>query len=182
MGLAITFGILTLIGIALYIYKNRNSPEWKWSVWYTNSIGGIFPRVLGALFIACFAGAIGSFLALLPDQTENLPYYCTISHSQSLKILRSGDGTSGQFYLGSGYINSYLSYFYYTQDSDGAIIGNSLMANQVKIYQDDSRNPRIESYTYHLSGWWGFFFIATHGCTSIIHIPPGSINNNYQVG
>lgn len=183
MGLAVLFIVAGVVIVAIHILRLYRKGGYKWSdsIWHASSPSGILLDFLGFCIVAVIFGGVGLFLSIIPDVVGKLPYECIQSQTQSLELLRDGSGISGQFYIGSGYVNSYLAYYYYTQDSDGAIEGNSLQANEVKVYQDDRTHPRIETFSYHLTGIWGFFFTPMHGCTYIIHIPPGSINNSYQL-
>lgn len=103
------------------------------------------------------------------------------SHEASLATLRSSQGISGSFFLGSGSIGSDMYYFYY--ESDG---GNRYSPRQrragggVYVYEEDRKDASVQIFEWHFKrNWMRFFAFGPEGETTRFRVPKGSILQGY---
>jgi len=96
-----------------------------------------------------------------------------------LYALKDNVGVQGNFFLGSGRIDSDLKYYYLTDFEDGKKI-DSLDVDEVILKQDD--NPHIEVYeAQYKNEFIRFNFINFSSDKYKIYIPEGSIKYDFNV-
>lgn len=131
-------------------------------------------------------------------------------NSQEIMALNLENSQKGEFFLGCGSVSGDPYYFYYTQDQNNNIKLHKLKAADVTLrYCTDKETPKIEEYTTidqsvltKKPTFWDNFlleylqykdnnvgdvvseqpstFFADKATKTIIYIPEGSIQNNYD--
>lgn len=99
----------------------------------------IFPMTVVGFFVGFIvAMLIGVFLPLQWVPLETRP----------LVNLRSNDGISGRFFLGSGTVGTTEYYFYYTKNQDGGFEPNKLStdSNKIVIFEEDRSDGELRIY------------------------------------
>lgn len=175
--LFIILGFLIATGITLYFtFKIPN-----------NDAGDY----LFGSFLAIFFGAMGAGVGLVPAAIigANVQGTCTITQKEQLVDLFDNTGPQGHFYLGSGYVNQRLTFFYFTKQ-DGYITYHQ--TTFAYIYEDNPEIPYVVISQYHLPSpnflgrkWPGEWFAITSGdwqCSTDFHVPSKTVMNNYRVG
>ena len=132
-------------------------------------------------------------------------------NSQEIIALTLESSQKGEFFLGCGSISGEPYYFYYTQDQNNNIKLHKIKADDVTLrYCANKETPKIEEYTTidqcvltKKPTFWDNFFleyskykdnnagdvVSEHPSTffadeitkTVIYIPEGSIQNNYNV-
>ena len=132
-------------------------------------------------------------------------------NSQEIMALNLENSQKGEFFLGCGSVSGDPYYFYYTQDQNNNIKLHKIKAADVTLrYCTDKETPKIEEYTTidqsvltEKPTFWDNFlleylrykdnnvddvvgeypstFFVDETTKTIIYIPKGSIQNNYDV-
>lgn len=136
----------------------------------------IFP-VLMMAFCGVIVAALASGIL-----TVVAPTICVNPETTSLVHLTSSSSSS--YYIGSQYVNQDLTYFYFTKEEDGAIIGHSVRAGLGKIYESAEDAPQVTTYTVEPSFPWRLFmlFPTAQICSVDFKVPSGTVQPSYQVG
>lgn len=110
------------------------------------------------------------------------PVSCTSPHPTGL--IRLSSAPDSHYYVNSQYINQDLTYFYFTKDSDGAIISHSVRAGLGKIYENAGETPTVVTYSAETDLPWRLFMFmpTTWTCSVDFKVPPGTVQPSYQVG
>jgi len=92
---------------------------------------------------------------------------------------------SGAFFIFSGYIKENLYYYYYLDNGNGGkILKKELAVDGIAIYEDENETPyRREIYKMYIDkngNKCHAFFVLGYPKYEL-HIPPGSIVNNYNL-
>jgi hypothetical protein len=145
-------------------------------------LGDAISLVAMGLIITATTGLVGGLIAFcvglaIPSESGT----CTLSYTQQLQSLSTGQSVSGSFWLGSGYVNGSLRYFYFYRDGSGGYRGGSMPASDVEVFTDERERPHIAFYDWHLPVAWRLIALPSQTCFASIHIPPGSVDNNYSV-
>ena len=125
------------------------------------------------IFFAMGVSFLGG-LAFTSDEvynTEETPI-CALSDNSNL---------NGSFFLGSGYVEENMYYYYLTENNDGSKTMRKISAMGTPVDDTETENPRIVTeYTRNSSPVVRFFFF-TYNETHKIYIPPKSIKYSYNI-
>ena len=124
---------------------------------------------------------LGVCIAFVANETGN--YVCTNERDAPIAALSDSHNTTGSFFLGAGFIDSQLTYYYFT-NVDGAIHSESITADSAYIYEDQEDHPYRAEFQAHIAPGWNSFTLTDGGaiCATDFHIPPGSVDKTYKVG
>jgi hypothetical protein len=176
--------MLLLVGILLgiaascwFVYGDRDVFFHDGAVGCTFAgLSLVFGIIVGGLFGFIAAEAVG----------QVAPGACVHQVNMPLVDLFDTTGPQGHFYLGSGYINNKLTYFYYTKESDGHYQINDVEGSLGRIYEDSPAQPYVNTATYEVKpGIWDFLAggaTGDHTCTTDFHVPANSVQQGYHVG
>jgi len=94
-----------------------------------------------------------------------------------LQAISTDTAVQGSFFLGTGYVDEELVYYYYAENSDGSFYPDSISGSDTTIVET-SEKPRIEVTDVTFPGWIipdldGDFNVYTHKYT--VFVPEGSI-------
>ena len=103
MWFAFIVGILIIIGSILYAIFS--------------DLGGFVDALLGILLSIAVTCFILMFSFLTGQELEADEIYNT--EKESIVALKNNNFSTGQFFIGSGYIDSDLYYYYFTENKDG---------------------------------------------------------------
>ncbi|MBM3261279.1 hypothetical protein FJY93_02570 [Candidatus Kaiserbacteria bacterium] len=161
--------LFALIGFGLGWYSARHIGEMMQSL-----LGGLFGALVGTLVGLITAGVVGATFPTHWVESETVP----------LASLRSTDGLSGSFVLGSGIIGTTSYYFYYEKTPDGGYQPGKVEAtNRVTIYEQAGRNVgelKVFKLAFvHPSVKW--FGIVPNEYSYQFFIPEGSLQKKYIV-
>lgn len=95
--------------------------------------------------------------------------------------LKDTNRANGNFFIGSGHVDTDLYYYYFTETEDGGKQFEKVDAEEALIYDTEKENPHIliESM-HHSSGLINFFFVTERQRYSF-YIPEGSIDYSFTI-
>lgn len=137
----------------------------------------------------CFGGAIAAVFGLL----ITLPIYSfaaksvddTPAWTQQLVSLRSADGASGSFFLGSGRIDSELYYTWYERLRDGAIVSHRMVARgDVLVYEQDRIDAQLSGWHRHFTHAWVRWFALDMDEDIYVYtfyVPNGTVRQGFSL-
>ena len=153
---------------------------------------GLFDRsdiIPCAFFVLLFA-ALGAGIGCIPATVigAKVEGTCEANRAATLVDLFDATGPSGHFFLGTGFVNDQLTYFYFTKEGDYYVSHRETFAH---IYEDADGSPTVQTFTYELPGpvilghalpgeW--FAFNTGWRCSTDFHVPPGTVMSGYRVG
>lgn len=147
-------------------------------------VGAIFRS--DYVFAALLGGVAGFIISFVLSVviTVATPEYCTNSKETPLNSLSDSSITQGHFYLGAGYFNQEAAFFYSIREADGGFTIHTIPARLAEVYQTSDGQPRVNTFTVEVDPhWaWAIIFPPSGDCDTHFFVPPGSINNSYQVG
>ncbi|MCR4276479.1 MAG: hypothetical protein NUV90_03785 [Candidatus Parcubacteria bacterium] len=129
IGFAIAFVILTYLEFYRYAHSFLE--------YFMGSL------ILGMMTVLVFG--IGLGLAFLIGLF--LPKKWSDPTKTKMVSLRSGDGVSGQFFLGTGHINSVQYYFFYEEAGNGGYRPGKISADDdVVVFETDRQDGELKTY------------------------------------
>jgi hypothetical protein len=135
--------------------------------------GGFILAVFGAVafvFGLLFASIIGLFVKKQWRKTAEA----------ELVNLRSSDGVSGNFFLGTGSIGTQQYYFFYQKVGDGCRPGKVEVNDNVTVYEEKRHNGQLKVYTLGFSNdAWRWFAFCWPSERYEFRIPEGSLKKNF---
>lgn len=141
---------------------------------------GVFEAIITSIGVAIAAAIFGALIAFcLPHKTyDKIAKYPIVN-------MADGSGLSGRFLLGSGNINSKMSYaFYYIQD-DGfykmAVIESSIV--RVSYTKPEEQPTCVQHILSTADVWYNWFSLDSDiGDEEYeLYVPKGSINTQYKL-
>lgn len=148
---------------------------WRYVGFYFTDI---VTTTLLTAFIVLLSMLLGLLVALsLPMKTE------TIMNEYKIVALQDNNSTSGNFYLGSGQINSEMKYVFYCEEEDGFKMKQANFEHTVIKYSD---TIKCEVYReIEVKSFINYFAldcsVEEENLKHIIYIPKGSIKSNYSL-
>ena len=166
MWFAFIVGILIIVGSILYaIFSDLGN--------FFDVFIGLFVSVAITLFILMGSLIIGQ--AFKADEIYN-------TEKESIIALKDNNLPTGDFFVGSGYIDSDLYYYYFTENEDGGKEFHSVKAKEVTLYDDVKKETAyIETKEMRNSNPIINFFFITDKQKQEIHIPEGSVDYSFSV-
>lgn len=104
--------------------------------------------------------------------------------TEQLVALKDNINTEGRFYLGGGYIEGNLNYFYYKKIGPDRYKAGKIDSTNATIHESDKETPRIVSHDcWHPNIWKSLFGLNLCGLNleKEIYVPKGSILQNYKL-
>lgn len=108
-----------------------------------------------------------------------LPHHHVVYMTYDIVALQDGQGPQGQFFLGSGSVDSQLKFFFYEKVANNGIEGKSVTSDEATVYQSDSNRPHVDELVDSYGRWnWlaGNFYHHYN-----IYIPPNSLKSGYTL-
>ncbi len=141
-------------------------------------------RIWASLAFGAFVGGWALCVAI----TCCAPVKQELVQSEQLVAMRTADGLSGTFVLGSGSISTQVDYLFYVQNADGSVSPRYLKAEpSVKIFQTSASPDRGEWNTYRLvvdPSWFlaGFTLRSDRpdSRTHVLIVPPGTVVQQFS--
>lgn len=135
-----------------------------------------------AIMTLIVGGAVSVVLLLLLSLIPTAPI--VESHRYELRaIAAGGESVSGQFFLGSGYIDGerVINYIKQITDEDGTYsVVDSATGYAARIFED-SNEPYMLDYDWFYSNGWVIPFNVKTGDSWDFHVPAGSVLENYAI-
>jgi len=110
------------------------------------------------LFIALIpiASLVFAFVVVIPAITDNQKDVCSslkenIQSDVPIYSTQDGTATEGSFFLGCGYINTYLVYFVYTGDDINGFKREMIRADNVVVFRDSVVPHMIKKTVYKMT-------------------------------
>ena len=139
-------------------------------------INSIFGLIAGAfLSIMIVFIFVGIFGALSPPET-------TIKETEhEIVTLQDSNSTSGDFFLGTGYVNEEMQYIYYRKDGNGYKM-EQIKARDARIEYTEKTPKVIKQEKEATDAFWNKFKINWDDePTYIIQVPKGTIKQDYSL-
>ena len=147
----------------------------------TEPIGYVAFCVILWVIVGAVIGLVVAFIINVVVSSENQTY-CSDEVDTPLVALNDSHATQGSFFLGSGLVDSKLTYFYFTR-KNGAIRSGSIETSTVVIFEDQSDHPYQATFTGHINPAWNLWTLGIAGdCETDFHVPPDSVDKGYKVG
>lgn len=150
-------------------------------------MNGFFERfigfVLSIMLAAMFGGLVSAGGALL----------CGLAFQSSpvkigeypLVAIRTKDGIEGQFFLGTGFIQSDQYYFWYRQLPNGGFQPGKTYAGQgVTVFEEARTDAVMIAYQWQLDqpwAWWVSIPFSAGGTAKEFRVPTGTILKGYSM-
>lgn len=140
---------------------------------------------IGEYFICALVALTMSLLALMfiiaassCINDDNLLF--EKQYDKEIVALKDNGNAGGRFFLGSGYIDNDMM-FYYVTNEHGAYKINKIKAGEATIiYSEDS--PRIEKYSAEkFVHWWYYIFAIPVSYYTQIYVPEGTIQYGFNI-
>lgn len=149
------------------------------------SAGEFFFIGLFYIFILCAAAllcggagyGIGQLFPSAPVEGEH----------QILAAIRDKDGVSGQFFLGSGFVESKPYYFYYQNVAGGGLRPGKLDADgSVTVYQEARPDAELVIFNWKVTyPGWAWVVCLPHSESDSqsfdFHVPTGTVKAGYSM-
>lgn len=98
-----------------------------------------------------------------------------------ISALKDNNNMSGNFFIGIGYIDEEMNYYYVENTEKGKIV-KKIDANNVYIVEDNEEQPRIEEYKAQFKNEkWLLIAANCNNSYKKIYIPENSITNEYNI-
>jgi hypothetical protein len=169
----ILFFFLGLLPCLLIAFRQKFSL----AGWLVFPFFGAIAGLLCGLFVALFVRAL-------------VPRHDVVYGTATLVSMRSADGISGTFILGTGRINSETIYNFMIKDSDGSVVPDSVPADQrVHIFQDQSlKDTGTWTSTFHepdtssvLASWALGLEEERQLTRQEFHVPVGAVVQQFNI-
>lgn len=102
--------------------------------------------------VPAIIGVISLLLTFVTSEIVESYFSPKVYYEKSEKVysLNSAPGTSGNFTLGTGSVNSHLVYYYYVEDENGFKIAKSVNAEETLINNTNEKEPQIIRFYYYI--------------------------------
>lgn len=139
---------------------------------------GVFGFVSSAFFGAIIAGLIFLVTWGITGAFVQVPYQSETSHK--LQAMGNGDGSSGSFFLGSGYASDKPVINYIERLDGGGSKLKRVDASRSTIYEV-SEEPTLITRHYSGSPWWFAPFDMYSAQNYEFRVPNGTVNESYEL-
>ena len=166
MWFALIVGILIIVGSVLYAIFSE--------------LGDSTDIFVGVLMSVVITGFLVVISFIIGQEFEADEVYD--SKTESIVALKDNSVSTGHFFIGSGYIDSDLYYYYFTENEDKGKEFYSVEAEKTILYDDEKESiAYIETKKMKNSNPIINFFFITNRQKQEIHIPEGSIDYSFSV-
>lgn len=125
------------------------------------------------------------FMAAMPLRSappeDVFPGKWRVTGTEDLVALNTGSDTRGQFFLGSGYVDSELVYMYLTTEDNGVVVPKEVDKYGVGIIETDERGPEVEHRYYVYEPFLVPWEITSRWGLHWFYVPDGTIVPSYNV-
>lgn len=167
IAIAVTFVVLAL-GIRACIRDSWGIGEGIFMSFLSLLLAGLV--FLGFLLIAAASGDC------IPESDQEIE----LVNTTNIIALKDNAGVSGSFFLGSGYIDDDLYYYYAAETERGYKVNKLRADNCYTQYSDDA--PRIEEYeATGFKRWYHYIYAIPSDSYYVVYIPEGSITNVFEI-
>ena len=129
----------------------------------------------GLIFLGCLICA-----DVAGDCIQESDQEVKLVNTTNIIALKDSAGNSGSFFLGSGYIDDDLYYYYAAETERGYKVDKIKASNCYTRYSDDT--PRIEEYkAVGFKNWYDYIYAMPSVSYKVVYIPEGSITNVFEV-
>lgn len=153
-----------------------------WFIYYLyydgcSFIGGFFFWLLMTFLVFLLSVAILGFCSCIAEYT---PQKCTKTSTEHIIALNDSSGVNGRTgFLGSGYVEDEL-YYYYMADTEEGFRANKIKAENTYVRYSDE--PMVEKYTAtNFKNKLLWLIALPTKSYHIVYIPEGSIIENYRI-
>jgi hypothetical protein len=166
-------------------------------MWFAFIVGILI--IIGSIFYAIFSD-LGDFSDVFIGFLISITATCFIlmssvligqefkadeiydTEKEFIIALKDNNLSVGHFFIGSGYIDSDLYYYYFTENEDDGKEFYSVKAKEVTLYDDVNKETAyIETKKMRNSNPIINFFFITDREKQEIHIPEGSVDYSFSV-
>lgn len=163
----ITVLIFIVIGIIVSIYSLHTN--------YAPIMDDILAGVLGFLGGAIAGLVLAMIMSLFP------PKNMVLKETTPIVAFNDHVGTHGDFFLGCGYIEKTMYYFYYKQNPNGSYSADKIETDRVEIFEDSTSKPCILTYNKVCANKFGKLFcvVPQINCVRQIIVPSNAIHKNF---
>lgn len=103
--------------------------------------------------------------------------------SDKLTTIRNKDGVKGQFFLGSGILESVPYYFYYRELRGGGVSPGKIEADSgVEIFEENRKDATLLTFEWQFNSNWPYIFgfpTSAGGKAFEFHVPKGTIKTGF---
>lgn len=139
-----------------------------WRIFLTLTLGGM-GFITGTL--------IAYLIGVLPLSSEYV-----VTEKIELVALQDTGGIRGEFFLGSGSIESEFYYVFYKKTKNGSIKFDKIQANNaVSIWEEERKDGKIDILKKKFKSKFGILFALSETTKYEIFIPKSSILKNFQL-
>lgn len=112
------------------------------------------------------------------DQLKDRMEYHAIDYTETIYIesLKDGSATTGSFILGSGSVNGYDVYIYYTKNEQGGYVRSHVNADMSIIYMDENEKPYLVKHFSETNRLHKRFESSYS-----FHVPNGTVTKTFNV-
>lgn len=140
---------------------------------------------IGEFFICALTALVMSLLAFMfiiaassYIDDDNLIF--EKQYDKEIIALKDDGNADGRFFLGSGYINNDMVFYYVTNEHGTYKISRIKAGDATIIYSEDS--PRIEKYSAEkFVHWWYYIFAIPVSYYTQIYVPEGTIQYGFNI-
>ncbi len=146
-----------------------------------HSLLGWIVNLLMTVIVTGVGWLVGNGVGLLIAMA--VPQHWAEVSKVDLVNLRDADGVEGNFFLGSGHIESTPYYFCYYEISDGGFVPWRVKADgDVTIYEEDRQDASLVRYQEVFKNQaWEWIAVDFHSDRYTFHIPKGTIKRGYSL-
>lgn len=169
----ITLGILVGIGLTIWMMVDLLELGFDGELLILGLVALVGFCLIGFMGGAGVAAVVGMF----PEKQ------LVESGRTELVALKDSQGIEGNFFLGSGQVNSEMFYFFYYSCGNSCSVFGKIPAFNARVYED-SESPHIKYFKKVFKNQaWNNFALPSLGDneTSEIHIPKGSIKQGFSL-
>lgn len=134
--------------------------------------GNCYSRLFIAVIFTILGYGVARFFGLFAAKIEP-----TTLATIPLVALADRINDGGRFFLGFGSINSQLHYFYYTQGENGEIVPGKILANSVKLFEEERDNAVLQTVSDAREEW----FFCNGGSWQEIRVPKGAVKRDFAL-
>lgn len=144
----------------------------------------VFYSLFWVPIITAFAFLVASIVLLVPAGiVGTTDGDSTTDELQAISLSRD---TEGSFFLGTGYIDGVLEYYYYAKNDDGSYRLETVMAENATIIESNSETPSVTEIDLVFTDWiypstGPLSGMRTWDHRYVITVPEGSVKPNINM-
>ena len=163
-----------IVGLIVWFAVIAECVDDSYSETFDVVMSGFLGLLWGAIVAAIVAAALNGLM--LPILHGNEAHQ---SATYRLQAIAARADLHGEFFLGSGQVDSDPAYRYYRTTANGGFVLDSVDATETTVYQDSSTPRLIDHWDTPKHTWWCLF--STGSESYEIHVPKGSITSSMNL-